>query len=221
MQFHGELDMQASYREPAVSSPRKRGSSATRKVTIRLTEELCKRLEVAVDRPGVGKSLVVAAALERFFNPAPSTEDLMRERLDDMHARFDRFERDMRMMAETVALHARYHLTVVPPLPRSQQREATLLGDERFKVLAEQVDRRVRLDQSLMQETIERLNSTDRGGLKRAKGDDTLRDPVPQHDDQELAPEGVDAEHISFAVAEEGGSNSYFRRRRNTFSRPA
>jgi len=31
----------------------------------------------------------VEAALEHFLNPAPSVEARMRERLDDMHARFD------------------------------------------------------------------------------------------------------------------------------------
>jgi hypothetical protein len=60
----------------------------------------------------------------------------------------------MRMIAETVALHARYHLTVVPPVPQSRQREAVILGQERFSALAEQVDRRVRQGRPLMQETI-------------------------------------------------------------------
>ena len=61
-----------------------------------------------------------------------------------MDHRFDRLEHDVRMMAETIALHARYHLSVTPPLPPAQQQEAAALGDERFKVFAEQVDRRVR-----------------------------------------------------------------------------
>src|SRR5690348_10260250 len=108
MQFHGELDMQASYGEVAASSSRKRRSSASRKVTVRLTESLHERLEVATDRPAVGKSMVVEAALERFLNPPPSVEDQVAERFDDIHVRFDRLEHDMRMMAETVALHVRY-----------------------------------------------------------------------------------------------------------------
>ncbi|EZG42613.1 putative CopG/DNA-binding domain protein, partial [Gregarina niphandrodes] len=93
------------------------------------------------------------------MNPAPSVEDLVQERFDQMHARFDRFEQDMRTMAETVALQARYQLAVTPPIPQEQQREAVLLGDERFKIFAEQVDRRVRQHRPLMQETIDRLNS--------------------------------------------------------------
>ncbi len=94
-----------------------------------------------------------------------------------MHARFDDLERDMRMIAETVALHARYHLAVMPLVPKSRQREAVILGNERFKVLAEQVDRRVREGRPLMQETIERLNlrSTRRIGSGGASGRRTIR----------------------------------------------
>jgi hypothetical protein len=209
MQLHGELDVQPSQSEAAVS-PRKRKSLATRKVTVRLTEEVCEQLQAATERPGVGKSMVVEAALERFLSPRAPVEDLVGQRFDDMHARFDCLERDMRMIAETVALHARYHLAVMPALPQSRQHEACLLGDERFKVLAEQVDRRVRQRRPLMQETIDRLNSRDRGGLEPATSADTLRDPEPEHNDQKPASEDVDVEHASSAAAGEGGSNSYF-----------
>src|SRR5258705_6237060 len=83
-------------------------ASARRKVTVRISESVCGRLDIATDRPGVGKSMLVEAALEHFLNPARSVEALVQERFDQMHARFDRLERDIRMMAETVALHTRY-----------------------------------------------------------------------------------------------------------------
>src|SRR6201986_4700073 len=146
-----------------VRPQRRRKTSERRKVTVRLSEGVCGRLDVASDRPGAGKSMLVEAALEHFLNPAPSVEALLRERLDGIHARFDHLERDLQIVAETVALHARYHLTVVPPLPVSRQREAVVLGDERFKILAEQVDRRVRHGRPLMQETIDRLNAAEHG----------------------------------------------------------
>jgi len=209
MQLHDELDVQPSQTETAVS-PRKRKSLATRKVTVRITEGVYEQLQAATERPGVGKSMVVEAALERFLSPRAPVEDLVGQRFDDMHARFDRLEHDMRMIAETVALHARYHLAVMPALPQSRQHEACLLGDERFKVLAEQVDRRVRQCRPLMQETIDRLNSTDRGGSEPPTGEDTLRDPEPEHNDRKSASEDVDVEHAPSAAAGEGGSNSYF-----------
>lgn len=145
-----------------VRPSRRRKASPRRKVTVRLSEGVCGRLDVATDQPGIAKSMLVEAALEHFLNPIPSVEDLLRDRLDDMHARFDHLERDMRTIAETVALHARYHLTVVPPLPESRHRAAIVLGDERFRVLAEQVDRRVRERRPLIQETIARLRSAER-----------------------------------------------------------
>jgi hypothetical protein len=209
MPFNAELDVQPGQTETAVS-PRKCKSVATRKVTVRITEEVYEQLQAATERPGVGKSMVVEAALERFLSPRAPVEDLVGQRFDDMHARFDRLEHDMRMIAETVALHARYHLAVMPALPQSRLHEACLLGDERFKVLAEQVDRRVRLGRPLMQETIDRLNSTDRGGSEPPTGEDMLRGPEPEHNDRKPASEDADVEHASSAAAGEGGSNSYF-----------
>jgi hypothetical protein len=59
--------------DPAKPKPlcrrEKRKSLATRKVTVRLTEEVCEQLQAATERPGVGKSMVVEAALERFLSP--------------------------------------------------------------------------------------------------------------------------------------------------------
>lgn len=159
MQQLAELDGQADRVD--IQSSQRRKTVARRKVTVRLSERVCGRLDVATDRPGVGKSMFVEAALEQFMNPASSVEAVLREQLDHMHTRFDHLERDMRMIAETVSLHARYHLTVVPPLPESRQHEAVALGDERFKILAEQVDRRVRHSRPLMQETIDRLNAAE------------------------------------------------------------
>src|ERR1700747_2251222 len=94
-----------------VRPQRRRKTLERRKVTVRLSEGVCGRLDVASDRPGAGKSMLVEAALEHFLNPAPPVKALLRERLDGIHSRFDHLERDIRIIAETVALHARYHLT--------------------------------------------------------------------------------------------------------------
>ena len=87
MQQTAELDGAADRVD--VQSSRKRKTFARRKVTVRLSERVCGRLDVATDRPGVGKSMLVEAALEHFLNPAPSVEALLGERFDDVHARFD------------------------------------------------------------------------------------------------------------------------------------
>jgi hypothetical protein len=213
MQLQSELEMQAGQAEAPPIPERK--PKRSRKVTVRLTEELYNRFSVATERSGLGKSMAVEAALERFLSQAPSVEDVVQERFDDMDVRFDRLERNVRMMAETIALHARYHLSIMPPLPQSRQQEAVLLGDERFKVLAEQLDRRVRLGQPLMQETIDRLNSRDRAAR------DPSHCPNQAYNDQRPISEKVNIEPASFAAAGEGGSNSHFRRRPSAFSRSA
>jgi hypothetical protein len=210
MQFQSELDMQASYAEPLARGQR---SKRSRKVTIRLTEELYDLLSVATERPGIGKSMVVEGALERFLSPAPSVEDTVQDRFDDIDNKLDRLERDVRIIAETVALHARYHLSVMPPLPQSRQQEAARLGDERFQVLAEQVDWRVRSGRPLMEETIARLNYRDR------RAEDISVDPNIKHNNQEPARETVEIEAASFAAAGEGGGNFYFRQRQSAFGR--
>jgi MFS family permease len=101
--------------------------------------------------------MVVEAALVSFLTPLPAADDPAQQRIEDLHARFDSLERNLSTIAETVALHARYHLAVVPPLPEQRQKEACQIGDQRFGILAEQVDRRVRENRPLMQETIDRL----------------------------------------------------------------
>ena len=118
MQQVAELDAQANRVDLRAS--RKRKASPRRKVTVRLSEGVCGRLDVAADRPGVAKSLLVEVALEHFLNPVPSVEALVRDRLDDIHARFDQLERDMRMIAETVALPPRLPGRVVHGLDRAR-----------------------------------------------------------------------------------------------------
>ncbi len=213
MQQLAELDAQADRVD--VRPSRKLKTSARRKVTVRLSEGVCGRLDVATDRPGVGKSMLVEAALEHFLNPVPSVEAPLCERLDDIHARFDHLEREMRMIAETVALHARYHLTAIPPLPQARQREAIILGDERFKVLAGQVDRRVREHRPLMRETIDRLSSTEQEEFERVTGEEANLEPARK--DQNAAPERVDDEQTPPASAKTGrGTPSFARHRKAT-----
>jgi hypothetical protein len=222
MQLHGELDLEASQAAAAESSPRKRNSPVTRKVTIRLTEKIHEQLEAATERPGVGKSMVVEAALAGFLNPRPSADNPAQRSFDDIHARFDSLEHSLRTIAETVALHARYHLAVMPPLPQPQQREACQLGDERFKVLAEQVAQRVRQDRPLIRETIDRLNATRFNGLKSTID---LDEPVESKQTCIMNGAGsrgdVNVKRESFAAAQEGGSNSNFRHLPNSFCGPA
>jgi len=96
----------------------------------------------------------------------------------------------------------------MPPLPQSRQREAILLGDQRFKLLAEQVDRRVRLGHPLMQETIDRLNSPARRDLEPTECEDTP-DGSGRGCSNKAASEGVD-QALSATVGENSSNISHF-----------
>jgi MFS family permease len=201
MQQLSEQDVQAAQTN---TRPRQHKNSARRKITVRLSEGVCGRLDVATDRPGVGKSMFVEAALDHFLTPAPSTEDLVRDRFDRLHDRFDRLEGDLRTMAEIVALHARYQLAVTPPVPEERQREAVRLGDERFKVFAEQVERRVREVRPLMQETIDRAKAeADRRTKKAAREQDPSASGTPKSE-QKHKSDRVEATQIPQSIAGEG-----------------
>ena len=216
MQLDGDVDLEAGRAAATAPSPRKHMSSVTRKVTIRLSENIHSQLEAATERPGVGKSMVVEAALAQFMNPArPQVENPAQKSIEAIHARFDSLERDLRTIAETVALHARYHLAVMPPLLEHQQREACQLGDERFKVLAEQVNRRVRQGRPLLQETIDRLSATP-NQPESTIGGQGPRGPEPAQIRRDIG-SNADIDHEMPAAAGEGGSNPNFRHLPNSF----
>jgi predicted DNA-binding protein len=184
-----------------------------RKITVQLSEQVAERLEAAAEQRGMSKAAIVESALERFVNPDAETIDdvTLLRRLNWMSHQFEQLERDLRIVNETVALHARYHLTVTPPLPPSHQRAACMLGLERFEVFAAQVGRRVHLGTPLMRETMDRLSATN--------------PDLFAHDIEEGAPLGasspdsnqnapvstaVNAEPELSAAAREDGSNGGF-----------
>ena len=133
-----------------------------RKVTVQLSEEVAERLEAAAQRPGANKTAIVEAALTRFLDPDGDTSEhaALLRRLNWMSRQLEQLDRDLRVVNETVALHARYHLTVTPALPIPDQRAACVLGAERFEVFAAQVGTRVHLGTPLMRETLDRLSAT-------------------------------------------------------------
>lgn len=217
MRVDGEAGAQASSianETDRDAQPTSNEGQRTRKVTVQLSERMFQRLETATERPGLGKSMIVESALERFLDPIRSGEGLVHEALDRISGQVARLERQIAIVAETVALHARYHLTVTPPMAQSDQREACLLGQQRFKVLAEQVERRVRLGQPLIQETIDRLGRTRvrvpqaHGGQRGAEG---------QGDQEGSSAADPQEEAELKAAAEEGGSNPNFRSLPNSF----
>jgi hypothetical protein len=132
-----------------------------RKISVRLSELIIERLEVAASVPGGRKSSIVEAALDLFLeDEADASESAMARHLKRISRRLDELQSDLKIVAETVALHARYHLTITPPLRVADQADACAIGSQRFHEFVAQVARRVHLENPLMRETMDRILAT-------------------------------------------------------------
>jgi len=168
------------------------------RVGVYLCEPTAARLAAAAQHPGATKSALVEAALDRYLGSEDDVGDTatVARCLAGMGRQLEQLERDLRIVNETVALHARFQLATTPPMPDAALRSACALGIERFEEFAVQVGRRIGLGTSLIQETIERVAAKkptdsegdtldacpsgampagDEAGFRRAIGD------VPEH----------------------------------------
>jgi hypothetical protein len=100
------------------------------KLSAYVSDSVAQRLELAAKRPGANKSAIVDAALDRFLNPERDTsgDAALIRRLDRMSRQLERADRDVSVLAETIALFIRYYLTITPPLPSQDQDAARALG---------------------------------------------------------------------------------------------
>src|SRR6478752_331753 len=111
------------------------------RIGVYLSEKMAARLAAAAKRPGTSKSALVEAALAQFLGTDDDdTTDLpVDRRLSLMSRQLEELDRGLRIVNETIALQARFHLAVTPVLPAADQRAACVLGSERFDELAAQV----------------------------------------------------------------------------------
>jgi hypothetical protein len=132
------------------------------KLSAYVSDSVAQRLELAAKRPGTNKSAIVDAALDRFLNPERDGrgDAALIRRLDRMSRQLDRTERDVSVVAETVALFVRYYLTITPPLPSNDQDAARALGRERFEMFVAQVGKRVASDRRLVADVMERASTS-------------------------------------------------------------
>jgi predicted transcriptional regulator len=185
-----------------------------RKVSVRLSPQLFERLQAAAESQASTKTATIEAALARFLSPKPQCdeENKLLRRFESMGHQLEQIERDLRLVNETVTLHARYHLTVMPPMPEAQQRAACMLGLERFEAFAVQVGTRVRLGTPLMRETIGRLSPTTPHmvALRLAEGA-LLGTPVSEPDQNVASMTARGVRPAFSAAAREDGSDGPFR----------
>lgn len=186
-----------------------------RKVTVWLAEQIVERLKAAAEHQGATKTAIVEAVLDNCLSSDVDAREPIEaatlRRLNWMSRQLEQLERDLRMVNETVTLHARYHLTVTPPLPSSQQPAACALGLERFEAFAVQVGRRAHLGAPLMRETIDRLCATSPELFARDMEEGApLGTPSPEPGEDKVAAVAVDAEPRHCTAAREGGSDAGF-----------
>jgi len=149
-----------------------------RRSCIYINDDLAVRLAAAADQLGVSKSGLVAATLHRFLDETEEQgRSSIKNDLAGIRRQLDRLDHDLKIVNETVTMHARYHLAVTPPIPEAAQRTACAIGEARFDEFAAQVARRVHTGKPLIRETLERLSTT-RPELLRSEDGIALGDHV-------------------------------------------
>jgi hypothetical protein len=179
------------------------------RICVYLTEKAAARLMAEAQRRGVTKSSIVRAALDQLLGSDNGAGDnnRMAHRLTWMSRQLEQLDRDLRVVNETVALHARYHLAVTPPLPVAVRQSACKLGSARFDEFAAQVGRRVHLGMPLMRETMERVSETS-PHLFTTRHEVPLDPPSADHEPVNDAPTVMNSER-SAAVREDGSNGGF------------
>jgi predicted transcriptional regulator len=184
-----------------------------RKISVRLRPQLFQKLQAAARSQASTKTAVIEAALDRFLaiesQHADDTKILRQFQL--MGQKLERIERDLSLVNETVALHARYHLTMAAPMPQEQQHAACILGLERFEAFAAQVAMRVGLGTPLMRETIDRLGAPNPHTVAPRPAERVLSRTLASESDHKVAGLSARGMRPAFsAAAREDGSSGRF-----------
>jgi hypothetical protein len=109
-----------------------------------LPRQLSDRLQALAAAPGACKSSILADAVSAWLTRRGESEidERFGLRLDRMVTALGRIERDLHIVAETLALFVRYELAIHPPLGENDH-AGRALGRQRFEAFVEQVGRAV------------------------------------------------------------------------------
>ena len=133
------------------------------RLSVYLDPDMMVQLAELADRKRQPKSLIAEAAIMSLLTPddADRREAVVTRRLDLLTRQGERLERDVSVVAETLALFIRFWLTVTPPLPQSGQAAAQAKGRERFESFLEALGRRLSKGRSVLREvSFDQLNAT-------------------------------------------------------------
>ncbi|ESQ84226.1 hypothetical protein AEAC466_10805 [Asticcacaulis sp. AC466] len=121
---------------------------AKKKYQIYLPGPIAERFETLAARPGTNKSAILAMAITAWMDRKGANEldDRFGTRFRNYSLQLDRFERDQRVVMETLALFIRLNLQRDSFLPDTD--EATRArGAERFRAFVAEVGRRLAQDE--------------------------------------------------------------------------
>ncbi len=120
-----------------------------------LDENLSERLSTMAAKPGSSKTAIMTNALRAYLERGAASEldERFKARLDKQSLQLARIERDQQIVAESVALLARFQFMVTAPVPESD-RAARAIAQERFKGFLEQVSCRIANGRNLIEDVL-------------------------------------------------------------------
>jgi len=131
-------------------------------VSVYLDPDVMKALSTYAARREQSMSLVAEAAIASFLSPDADEwrEAAIAKRLDQQDRRLARFERDVSIGVETLALFIRFWLNTTPPLPEPAAKAACAQAGARYDNFIVTLGRRLNEGPKLRQEIPE--DSVDR-----------------------------------------------------------
>jgi hypothetical protein len=120
-----------------------------------LDGKLAEQLMTLAAKPGSSKTAIMTDALQAYLERrgAGELEERFKVRLDRLSMQLGRIERDLQVVAESLALFIRFQLTIAGPLPEAD-RAARAVGQDRFHSFMQQVSRRIAAGRSLSDDVL-------------------------------------------------------------------
>jgi hypothetical protein len=116
-----------------------------KRYTLYLSREIARKFDLVAERRHGAKSALIEEALRASLEPQQheGLGEVLGRRLNELSRAVARHASEQTVATETLGLLVRYFLTVMPPIPESDQESARLVGRRRFEIFIAEVGRRV------------------------------------------------------------------------------
>jgi hypothetical protein len=186
-----------------------------REVRFQLSEAVCDQLEVISKAAGASQTVLVEAALQRFLKGAMEVSYPISERLERIDSQLESLENEIRIVAETVLLHARHYLTVTSAVEQLQLRGT---DDCRADIRADRAEGQSELKHSARMGPPEAFDRGRGEGTRKRDGTRTRPSSEKRQPDQTRHPAvAASQQGEGSAAVQEDGSNPNFQYLPNAF----